>query len=104
MDSNDGAAAAVRDQWRRSWSSTPANQEALDMKRGRGEPPPRRAAASAPERQSRRLKSRPRDFREGPAKRGRTTRPARQRIQVNFQEGSRSLERQDFPLAIVRFQ
>ena len=106
MESND-AAAALRDHLPPVLELDPGNQEALELKRRAEE-----VIAAAARRRDRLGVPKPEapaevetpgiSRRAGEAWPDYTARA--QRIQVNFQEGSRSLERQDFALAIARFQ
>jgi tetratricopeptide (TPR) repeat protein len=85
----------------------PANQEALDMKRVAEEATAAAAAAAAAARPA---APKPVPFvetagiprRDGETQTDYNARAAR--IQTNFQEGNRSLEKQDYPLALARFQ
>lgn len=105
MESNDGAAAALRDHVLPVLELDPANQEALELKKRAEE-----VAAAAQPARVRPPKPEPVTEVETPgiSRRAGEAWPdytsRAQRIQVNFQEGNRSLERQDFALAIVRFQ
>jgi tetratricopeptide (TPR) repeat protein len=105
MESND-AAAALRDHLPPLLELDPGNQEALDLKRRAEEAI---AAAQPPPRPRVPKPEVPAEVETpGISRRAGETWPdytARaQRVQVNYQEGSRSLERQDFALAIARFQ
>ena len=83
----------------------PANQDALDLKRQAEEAialiPPPKPVVPKPE-APKELETPGIPRRAGEAYPDYTARVAR--IQVNFQEGNRSLERQDLSLAIARFQ
>ena len=106
MENNDAPRAALRDHLPPLLELDPANQEALELKRRAEEI----VAAAQPPRPPRPPKPEPPAEVETPgiSRRAGEAWPdytARvQRIQVNFQEGNRSLERQDFALAIARFQ
>jgi hypothetical protein len=105
METND-AATVLRDHLPPLLELDPNHLEALELKRRAEEivaaaQPPRPARAPKPEV--------PAEVETpGVARRAGESWPdytARvQRIQVNFQEGNRSLERQDFALAVARFQ
>jgi tetratricopeptide (TPR) repeat protein len=104
IDSRDYA-TALRDHLAPVLELDPANQEALELKRLAEEatavvPVPKPAVPKPVEPKEVETPGIPR--RAGEAWPDYTARVAR--VQVNFQEGNRSLERQDFALAIARFQ
>jgi tetratricopeptide (TPR) repeat protein len=100
-------AGALRDHIGPALELDPSNQDALDLKQQAEDGAARLAAAAAP-----RTPPPPREpaFVESP---GITRRPGETqadysqraaRIQTNYTEGNRSLEKQDYPLALARFQ
>jgi hypothetical protein len=104
IDSRDYT-TALRDHLSPVLELDPANQEALDLKRQAEEaaalvPAPRPPAPKPEVPKEVETPGIPR--RAGEAWPDYTARVAR--VQVNFQEGNRSLERQDFALAVARFQ